>query len=416
MLCTLVLTVAIAPPPRSHDDQRRPVPDVLLVVLDDVGYEDLKSVRQQGFAPNMGALAATGFVFHNAFSNPICSPTRRSLLFNEWRVEQSGPVCGPPDGSSPSARTISLAERLPDHSALFLGKWHIGSSPVWQETPQSHGWDLWRAGVPFYVAGNPQTTCGGFDYDDWLRVEDGVAELVFGLYQPGLMVRRFEEWWPFENGPRFCVFAAQLAHDPYHRPPRAWLPANYPATPSARKKYEAMIAAIDVQVGVLLASVDLSRTVVAIVGDNGTPREVAPDPTRAKTTTFERGIRVPMILAGAGVPRGESRALVHVVDLHATLVELAGRTASGDGVSLVPIMNRTSIRARAHILSGIRGDPQFPDDLCVRSLRFKLRRTATGEEFYDLWLDPLETTNRILDPTLATQVGSHRAWLDSNLR
>lgn len=383
--------------------------------MDDVGYEDLLGVYRQGFAPNIGALAAAGFVFHGAISNPICSPTRRSLLFNEWRVEQSGPVCGPPDGSSPSSRTVSLAERLPDHSSLFLGKWHVGPSAVWQETPQSHGWDLWRAGVPFYVAGNPQTTCGGYDYDDWVRVEDGVAELVFDLYQPGLMVRRFEEWWPFEAGPRFCVFASQLAHDPYHRPPNAWLPANYPATPSPRKKYEAMIAALDVQVGRLLASVDLARTVVAIVGDNGTPREVAPDPTHAKTTTFERGIHVPMILAGAGVPRGESQALVHIVDLHATLAELAGRQASGSGVSLVPLLHGATARVRTYALSGIRGDPQFQDDVCVRSQRFKLRRTAAGEEFYDLRQDPLEATDRLTDPALAGRVAAHRAWLDAHL-
>jgi arylsulfatase A-like enzyme len=320
-----------------------------------------------------------------------------------------------PDPGRPPPETISLAEQFPGHSALFLGKWHVGSSAVWQETPQAHGWDLWRAGVPFYVAGNPQTTCGGYDYRNWVSVEDGVAELVFDGYQPGLMVRRFEEWWPFEPSPRFCVFASQLAHDPYHRPPSAWLPPSYPPTPTDRKKYEAMIAAADLQLGELLAHVDLARTLVVVVGDNGTPREVAPDPTHAKTTTFERGIHVPLLFAGAGIPPGNSHAMVHMVDVHATIAALAGGQSHGDGVSLVPILAGRATRARHFLLSGIRGDPQFADDVCVRSQRYKLRRSAQGEEFYDLCLDPEEQVNRIEDPLLAPKITTHRAWLDAHL-
>ena len=390
-------------------------PDVVLIVLDDVGLEDLMLVHQQGFAPNIGALAQRGFVFRNAFSNPICSPSRRCIYFNEWRVEQSGPVCGPPDASAPSTTQVSLAEALPNHASLFLGKWHVGSSSTWQETPQSHGWDLWRAGVPFFVAGNPQTTCGGYDYQNWVSVENGVARQEFGVYQPGLMVRRFEEWWPVEPRPRFCIFAAQLAHSPYHRPPKAWLPQNYPPTPSERKKYEGMIAALDFQIGILLTKIDLASTILVLVGDNGTPKEVAPDPSKAKTTTFERGIRVPLLFSGATIPAGSSQALVHVVDIYPTLVELTGGSASGDGVSLVPLMDRSAAKVRQYVLSGVEGDPQFQDDVCVRSLRYKLRRTPSGEQFFDLFADPQETVNLVGESRLSTKVAAHRAWLDSHL-
>lgn len=400
----------------TQGEARRSAADVVLVVMDDVGYLDLEEVRGSGFAPTLDALAGSGFVFQRAFSNPVCSPTRRSLYFNEWRVEQSGPVCGAPDSSAPLPEQVSLAEQLPDHESLFLGKWHVGSSARWQETPQSHGWDAWRAGVPFYVAGNPQTTCGGYDYTNWVCVEDGIERQVFGTYQPALMTQRFAEWWPSVAGNRFCVFSTQLAHEPYHRPPKAWLPSGYPGTPTDRKKYLSMIAALDGQLAKLLDRVDLARTVLVIVGDNGTPKSIAPDPTRAKTTTFERGIHVPMILVGAGVPKGRSDALVHVVDLHPTIVELAGgRVRAGIGASLVPLMKGTANSVHDFILSGIRGDPQFTDDVCARSLRYKLRRTPAGEEFYDLRVDPGELQNRIADPQLAAEVAAHRAWLDSTL-
>ena len=87
-----------------------------------------------------------------------------------------------------------------------------------------------------------------------------------------------------------------------------------------------MIVALDTAVGQVLRRVS-KETLVVFVGDNGTPGAVAPEPERAKRTTFERGLRVPLLVAGPGVPHGASDALVHVVDLYATVAELCGRGA-----------------------------------------------------------------------------------------
>lgn len=400
----------------------RVAPDVLLIVLDDVGVSDLVAVRDAGYLPNLSALAAGGFVFRNASSAPICSPTRRSIFFGDFHARQSGFGCGPPTGEEPPAGAVSIAALLAGrgYASAFLGKWHLGANPFgdWPSTVQDRGWDHWQAGVPYFVSG-----CGGTSYDFWTDVEDGVVSSAL-VYQPHVMRQRFQALWSSLPGPRFVTFSTQLAHAPYHRPPASLLPAGYPATPGNRAKYEAMIAALDVQVGQLLAHVDLATTVVIVVGDNGTPQDVSSDPTRAKTTTFQGGVHVPLFLRGAGIPRGSSQALVSTADLYATLAELAGAAAPAqlDSRSLLPLVSGARQAIHPKIAFGIRGDtPQFRDDVAARSLRYKLRRWRDDaaqpwvEEFYDLLVDPGERINLVGDPVHAGRVAAHRRFVETQL-
>jgi hypothetical protein len=66
-------------------------------------------------------------------------------------------------------------------------------------------------------------------------------------------------------------------------------------------------------------------------------------------------------------------------------------------------------------LSGVRDNVLFPDDVCAISSRYKLRRTAGVESFYDLTLDPDEQTDHIAEPALAAEIQAARAWLDAHL-
>ena len=93
--------------------------------------------------------------------------------------------------------------------------------------------------------------------------------------------------------------------------------------------FRAMVEALDTEIGRLLEGVDLQRTTVIFLGDNGTtPQVVVPpfDPARAKNTVYEGGVHVPLFVAGAAVevPGTTCDGLVHAVDLFATALELAG--------------------------------------------------------------------------------------------
>ena len=128
----------------------------------------------------------------------------------------------------------------------------------------------------------------------------------------------------------------------------------------------ARIVSADVALGEMLAALDLDRTLVVVVADNGTPPDVAPFPERAKGTTFEHGVRVPMVIAGPGVVPGVVRTPVHLADLFETLRErcqLDRTRPARDAVSLVPCLTDARHRPRQHVFVGL------DDDLAVAARR-----------------------------------------------
>lgn len=409
-------SVPLRTSPTSATSIPTPSPDILLIVLDDVGLSDALAVRNDGWAPNMQSVASQGFCFKNASSAPICSPTRRMMYFGEFYSRQSGTVCAPANGQEPPASAQSIAQVLTGYSRGFIGKWHVGSNPSgpWPGVVSARGWPMCRW-LPHFVSG-----CMGQDYSLWPYVVGTSSGFSF-QYQPRVLLADFETLWPAAQSPRFFVVGMHLAHSPYHVPPADVLPPGYPPVGSdARSKYEAMIAAADHQIGKILEHVDLSEDIVIIVGDNGTPPEVATDPTRAKETTFQGGVNVPFMIAGPGIPTGVSLALVSVVDVYATIAELAGYVPPvTDSKSLLPIMDGTATKVHDYIAFGIHGDVQFRDDLAARSLRYKYRRTRDDasqpwvEELYDLLTDPGELVN--VAGQYPVKVAQHRAVVDQEL-
>jgi arylsulfatase A-like enzyme len=137
----------------------------------------------------------------------------------------------------------------------------------------------------------------------------------------------------------------------------------------------------------VLAQLD-SEPWIIVVGDNGTPALLE---DKAKTTTFERGIRVPMVVShqSLGVPR-ETLELVHVADIMATVAELAGTPLPNDpeviSESFLPQVYGRDPGRRSHVVCWT----EDFDDRCVRMPRWKLRQVMGSEELYDLLRDPDE--------------------------
>jgi arylsulfatase A-like enzyme len=382
-----------------------PRPNILVIVLDDVGYADLESVPH----PSLDVLADQGIWFDAAYANATCSPSRRSLLFGRYFAGESGVPCFPPDGQEPSLAEISLAEALAYPTSALLGKWHVGGNPTggpWELAPQAHSFGHWLAGSPTNLQSED---CPSAGYHDWLRVDDG-ASARSATYEPKDVRDAFLLGWPGTVGPKFGLVAHSLAHIPLHVPPADLLPLGWPRPVSKREKYEAMIVALDTLVGQMLKVVDLRTTLVIVVGDNGTPPGVAPDPSRAKGTTFERGVRVPFIVAGVGVvaPGRFSHDLVHLVDLYATLVELYGGGQPSDGESLAATLANQPRPPRGPMILGASGE------IAARGGDLKLRRLAGApEELYDLAADPEETNDVLGRADLAFEEAELRALLDA---
>lgn len=407
--------------------------DLLVVVLDDVSSYDLALWGGAVPTPNLEALAAVGVKFDRCYGMPTCSPARRSLMTGRWWCAESGNPCPgePPGPLTPDASEAFLPEALEGYDSGVAGKWHVGGDLLGlanELAPMRHGFHYWAAGSP-----SNSDECGGTGYRDWLRIEANVdwgwSETISGVYEPLAVQRAFVQGWPLSVVPRLGLVCMQLAHGPFRLPPAELLPPGYTAPPGPPGRYEAMILAWDTLLGRILEPVDLASTVVVVVADNGTPDNLAPDPTRAKGTTFERGVRVPMVIAGGPVLSGVvSDALVHLVDVWATLVELGGGAVPPDAptstaVSLVPLLTgQSTTPPHSFVVCGTGWGSPGCDTAIVTRLGLKFRRVdADGdtvpelEELYDLFADPSELVNLAGEQSHADDVLMLRSLLQASV-
>ncbi|MFT4624959.1 MAG: arylsulfatase A-like enzyme [Myxococcota bacterium] len=361
-------------------------PNVLLVVADDLGVDFLSIYGATGApvpaTPTLDALASEGVRFADAWSSPLCSPTRSELLTGRraWRwglgtaVRHLDSIDFPPDA-------ITLPEVLgPGWGAAFVGKWHLTAGDPALTAPLDQGFDHWSGTLGNIGPENSPTRRSGQTYTEWERVEDGVLGLskVYATTDTVddalVQVRTLPEPW-------FVEVAFNAGHSPYHFPDPSLLSRDWRLGPSTQSfKFGAMIEALDTELGRLLTSLPpdvADRTIVVFVGDNGTPGGVVPEP--AKGTVYQAGVHVPLLVRGPGVAAGVVvEAPVDLVDLPATVADLAGVgfPEPVDGVSLVPCLSDPGCRPRetgfAYAFTPNGPGPYVSYSASVRDGRYKL--------------------------------------------
>lgn len=300
-------------------------PNVLVILADDIGWRDIDPSIP---TPNIDALVRDGVTFRRAYSMPYCSPSRFALLFGMQPFrEQLGTYIDPnlPGEVTVSTQRLSLPGLLKGYGydTLAAGKWHLSTFAIGAqaalEWPRRFGFQAFRAGRIGNIGGT-------VTYIGWPRIDDGV-QTYSTEYNTNAIRASASDWWNRQQGPRFAYVAFHAAHAPFHVPPARLLPPGYVVGTSNRSRYEAMIVAMDTEIGKLLDTIDRDNTFVFFLSDNGTPPDAtAPgqDPARVKGSVYEGGINVPLIVTGPGITPGtESQALVSLTDLFATVLELA---------------------------------------------------------------------------------------------
>jgi len=125
-------------------------PNIIYIMVDDMGYSDLGCYGGEVSTPNIDQLAANGIKLKKFYNNSRCCPTRASLLTGQYphTVGMGGMVGlskapiehGPYQGFlNDSFPTIAEELKKVGYSTYMSGKWHVGERP--EHWPLKRGFD-----------------------------------------------------------------------------------------------------------------------------------------------------------------------------------------------------------------------------------------------------------------------------------
>lgn len=313
-------------------------PNILLVVNDDQGYGDASCYGSTDLqTPQFDALATSGLRFTQFRVNPLCAPTRASLLTGLSSLE-SGMWRGPSQREEVERAIQPGIKLLPQflHEAGYatgiFGKWHLGyKSP---DVPNERGFDEF---VGFLGGAHPYQANRGapiLKNGEPLKSDKHLTDLFADAAED--FIRRNA------TRPFFCYVPFNAVHGPLRsddRPADSSLPpwlAKYEklGIEPKRRDYCAVLSHSDDRLGRLLAllaelKID-DQTLVICHSDNGGMIDKFPGnngPLRgAKGMTYEGGIRVPAAVRWPGVipPGSVSQADAVHFDLFTTILAAAG--------------------------------------------------------------------------------------------
>ncbi len=380
-------------------------PNILVLLTDDQGVDQFAAYGEHPNpppTPRMDGLAAEGVLFRNAWAYPSCSPSRAALLTGRLgRRTGIGDALQYNQGRQVPLPEVSLPEVLASaptpYSTAAVGKWHLSAynSPHGVNHPNQFGFESFAGSVANLYDYDVEDG-RAHSYYHWERVVDGAIDKV-DEYATTVTVddalarmREMPEPW-------FLYVAFNAPHTPLDPPPPE-LHTQGDVRPSSieSRRYRAVLEALDTEIGRMLDTMDpelRERTTIVLAGDNGTPTDaiLEPwDPNRSKLTPYEGGVNVPLVIAGASVPEGgqESGALVHLMDVFSTVLELAGTPPPAgvtlDSESLVPFLEDPEAPGR-DVLYTERfvpsGAPPYDIDWRIsRDERFKVVHRATADE------------------------------------
>jgi arylsulfatase A-like enzyme len=424
---TVVTFVARASDPDEDPDDGTPRPNILFIFVDDLGadatsvYPDMVGDSGAVSVPNIEALAKNGLVFDNAWASPVCSPTRGTIISGLYGHRTGVTTVG---NVLPTS-TVTLFDRLtaesPTYAHALFGKYHVGGGSI---DPRPGAAFPAASGILQHVRDLGITTFRGIlgggvaDYFNWTTFDINGPNVANTTYATTALtdiaidhIKKHEASRP--NDPWFVYQAYNAPHaanggnSPYQVPPPELHSVDLssvgnpaPGTSATNIPiYKANIQALDTEIGRLLKSVDLEKTVVVFLGDNGTPPPVKDTGTGlrgAKGSVYEGGVRVPLIIAGAGVTRrGREDDLFVSTDIYASILELAGVQVSqvNDSYSFKPLLTDAgATNGRTHSFSEV-SNGTSQRRYAVKDKRYKFIRNLADRELYDLVADPLETTN-----------------------
>ncbi len=376
---------------------RRP-PNVVLIITDDQGYGDISLHGNPVLkTPNLDRLGTEGVRLTRFCVNPVCSPTRSSLMTGRYYY-RTGVVDTYLGRSMMHPDEVTLPELLKQkgYRTGIFGKWHLGDNYPLRAIDQGFDESLVCSGGGITQPSDPP----GNHYFDPILKKNGRAVKSKGYCTDVFTGGALEFIQTNRKRPFFCYLATNAPHDPLEVDDQYVAPFRQAGVDERTSKVYGMVKNIDDNVGRLLkrlSDLNLDRdTLVMFMTDNGPAGQRFNAGFRgAKGTVYEGGIRTACFMRWPGTlfPGTVDRQAAHI-DLTPTLLELCGvalpHSVAVDGRSLAPLLKdpRAQWPDRTLFFQWHRGDRAIPfQSSAVRTDRYKL---VNGKELFDLVQDPGE--------------------------
>ena len=456
--CTTALSRPTLPSPATSGGHPSPThPNIVFVLTDDLSWDLVK------YMPHVKALQQQGMTFTNyTVTDSLCCPSRASIFTGDFPhnthvLGNTLPTGGfykfRAEGDDRSTFATSLLKA--GYRTAFMGKYLNGYNPA-QSRPSLRealfgpyvppGWSTWDgvgsggySGYNYGIGEGNKVVYYGHSPSDFMNTvlqSKATAFVASAASQPDpfmLEVAPFSPHSPYTPAPSDVgTFAGIQApkgpnFDTLPHPAPGWMKARHPLDSSAlakiREWYELRVEAVqsvDRMIGAIEHSVQAAgqadNTVFVFSSDNGYHLGQY-TLEYGKQTAFDTDIRVPLIVAGPGIPPdSQSNAMAENIDLRPTFEQLAGTSTPSnvDGRSLVPLLDQQSTAWRTYALiehAHANPDVTDPDTQdytsgtpptynAIRTKSFVFIRYEDGEiEFYDIAKDPYELHN--LGPSLS---------------
>ncbi len=380
--------------------QAKPKPNIILFLIDDLGWADLGITGSKYYeTPHLDKLAREGAFFTDAYAaNPVCSPTRASVLTGKYPsriglTNHSGARGGmgpqykltPPEvvGNMPPG-DVTLAEALKSagYTTAHIGKWHLQAHHMKgrEYYPEANGFDLNIAG---HKMGQPGDYY--FPYTSKQHPSTNVPDMEDGKEGDYLTdaltdkaIKFIEDQAGQGESPFFLNFWYYTVHTPiipdksklkkYNQKAKSmWLDQkakvgikehqSISRAVQSSAAYACMVESMDENIGRIIATLKkrgiFENTIIVFLSDNGGlstgsgPNSPTSSlPLRAgKAWVYEGGIRSPLIISyPAGLKPGlKVNEPAVSTDIYPTLLDLAGLPLIPeqhvDGLSLKPLLS-----------------------------------------------------------------------------
>jgi arylsulfatase A-like enzyme len=416
----------------SNADSAFRKPNIILVLTDDQGYGDLGIHGNPSIKiPHIDAFAKESVEFTNFYANPMCTPTRASLLTGRYyyRTGVTDTYLG---RAMMRSNEVTIAEMLREcgfKTAIF-GKWHLGDN--YPMRPVDQGFDeslVFRGGGIGQPADPP-----GNNYFNPVLEHNGKAERTQGYCMDVFTDAAIDFIEKNKDCPFFVYLPTNTPHSPLEVNDSYADPYRKMGLTEKTSQVYGMMTNIDDNFGRLLAKLKnlglAENTIVIFMSDNGPcPSSIDKDRFMGglrgqKATVYENGIRVPFLIRWPGSFKAGQTIdrIASVIDVMPTLRNACRLNLPQadviDGTDLTPLLNGTckSWPDRTLYFQWHRGDlPELNRCFAVRNQRYKLVQAQgwTGEgdesqfkfELFDMSVDPGET-NDLADqyPKIVTEM------------